>query len=52
MTSALQATGMAQKMFSMRAPIYMPGAPTVWWVLHVSVIRYSSEEKVFFWTFG
>jgi hypothetical protein len=26
--------------------------PIDWWVTQFSVIRYSSEGKVFFWTFG
>jgi hypothetical protein len=42
----MQATEMAQETLTMQAPIYMSRVP------QVSVIHYSSEGKVFFWTFG
>jgi hypothetical protein len=43
---------MAQQMMSLRVPIYMPKCIATWWALYVIDFCYSSEEKMFFRTFG
>jgi hypothetical protein len=43
---------MAQQMLSLWVSIYMPMHIATWRALHVIDFRYSSEEKVFFRTFG
>jgi hypothetical protein len=47
-----QTIEMAQQMLLLRVSIYMPKRIATWRALHVIDFRYSSEEKVFFRTFG
>jgi hypothetical protein len=47
-----QTIEIVQQMLSLWVSIYMPKHIATWRALHVIDFRYSSEGKVFFWTFG